>query len=203
MCRSIHAWLWSKFGMVVLGAGLVVWADTGALAAPNLVQDGSFETLGLDWNFENDGDGLVNYTLDDYRTGVSSLYFGAIASPDTVTQTISTIVNATYEISFFLKGSIPNAGQMTVKFGSTLLAEIGAGEIGTSFTKFSYQAMATSTSTVLSFSGMGDGFAGNLYLDDVSVTEAAVVPVPGPELGAGVPLALIALWGAARSRRRR
>jgi hypothetical protein len=92
-------------------------------------------------------------------------------SLNTITQTLTTVTGQTYSISFWVFGEQPNLLQVT--FGGSTLFDGTAPTTG-DYVQFSFVSTATSTSTVLAFSGQRT-VRGVELLDDVSVS---AVPEP-------------------------
>ena len=97
---------------------------------------------------------------------------------NTITQTLTTVIGQTYTISYFVAGTNPNFLEVTFG-GSTLFSGTsptnGVGS-PSDYVQYTFNSTATSTSTVLAFSGQRTVQGGTL-LDDVSVT-ASSVPEP-------------------------
>jgi len=110
---------------------------------------------------------------------------------NTISQTLTTVVGQSYDISYWIFGDHPNLLQVTFG-GSTLFS--GTAPASSTYVQYSFVSTATSTSTVLAFSGQRT-VAGVELLDDVSVTAA---PEPATWL-----LAFAALSGLAAMRRHR
>lgn len=109
-----------------------------------------------------------------------------------IEQALTTIANQSYTLSFALSSNGgPYANGVSIFWDGNLVSTESSPAFGT-WTVVSFNVTATTTSTLLSFVGNIDGFAGTL-LDAVSVDA-----VPAPGAGA---LALLEL--AAMSRRRR
>jgi hypothetical protein len=113
---------------------------------------------------------------------------------NTMTQTLTTTIGETYTVSYWVASDHPNLLQVT--FGGSTLFDGTAPTTGGSYVEYSYNSVATSTSTILTFSGRRTS-GGVTLLDDVSVTAEGGAPEPATWLLAAAPLI-----GLAVSRRR-
>jgi hypothetical protein len=137
-----------------MGDGWVVTAGTGAIC-------------------NNSGAGCGN--AGDAHTGTQMAFLDWSTTLNTITQTLSTVVGQTYEVSYWVADGQPNFLQVT--FGGSTLFDGTAPTSGVSpgdYVEYTFDVTATSTSTVLAFSGQRTEGGGTL-LDDVSV---AAVPEP-------------------------
>jgi len=103
--------------------------------------------------------------------GTTQAYFSDLdANATTLSQTLTTVVGTTYIVSFYLAQDTavvsPYSNEFSVSFGSTSLASLTAVAVEP-YTLYQYTAIATSTSTVLSFTIGND--LGEFLLDDISV----------------------------------
>jgi hypothetical protein len=166
-----------KTKLAVVG---VVLALSSVNAHAELVQNGGFETGNLTgWTLT-----AVNPLFDSVTTisalvhsGTFGLSFGAVAPPDTLSQTLSTTAGTAYDISFWvnIRGSPPNVVSLTFD-GITLSDQTNFSTVG--FQQFAFTATASTNSTLLAFGLEQDsGFSG---LDDISVTPHVAGAVPEP-----------------------
>ena len=156
-----------------MGDGWVVTAGTGAIC-------------------NNSGAGCGN--AGDAHTGSQMAFLDWSTTPNTIAQTLSTVVGQTYEISYWVADGEPNF--LKVTFGGSTLFDGTAPTSGVSpgdYVHYTFDETATSTSTVLAFSGQRTVGGGTL-LDDVSVSQ---VPEPATLL-----LTSVALLGLALLRQR-
>lgn len=135
-----------------------------------------------------------------------------------VFQDLATIVGQTYKLEFAFSprpqnhalspilswGTTQNI--LNVKWGSTLvdtLSASGAGLTDTAWKVFTYNLLATSTTTRLSFdnlTGISDTYG--TYLDNVSVTAGSGTTVPVPEPATMVGLLAVGAFGLVSLRKR-
>jgi hypothetical protein len=110
---------------------------------------------------------------------------------DTTTQTLTTVIGQDYAISYWVAGS--EANFLEVTFGGSTLFDGTAPTNGVAsssdYAQYVFDATATSTSTVLAFSGQRT-VGGEILLDDVSVT---ATPEPFTLLLTGPCLVAVAL----------
>jgi hypothetical protein len=223
--------------LVATAAALI--GGSGTALASNIVSDPGFESAApgaaspstvyfdsgtsIDGGIWNVTQGIVGVDTDNFYVfdGDKSLYLSgglgeSQSGPDSVSQTLTTVIGETYTIGFWADADVPN--DFSVTFGGVAVtgaptsitingypsSEPGgnAGE----FVFYSGTATATSTSTDLVFTADGTPVPGSgvtVELDDVSVSPAATAtpePATLPLLGIG---ALILCARAARYRRQR
>lgn len=190
----------------------VLFLATAALAQANIVSDPGFESAGLSCNFVSGGytgniDGSWSATqgtisICDSADGLGAVphsgeqfaYLDFASTVNTLSQTLTTTPGQEYEITFWLADTYANP--VAVYFGADAFygsAPRTVSQVRATTRRSPYTLLATSTSTVLSFSGYySDGFG--TLLDDVSVSP---VPEPGT-LG----IAAVALLGVFIARKR-
>ena len=142
-------------------------------AHANLVTNGGFETNDLTgWTLTPGVNPLTGVDNFSPHSGLYAASFGAYQSADTIAQSLNTLTNETYDLSFWLSNTDTlHSNTFEVWWGGTLLQSwINAGHF--SYSQFNYQVTASSTSTTLEFKGFNDD--GYYRLDDVSVPEPEV-----------------------------
>jgi hypothetical protein len=163
-------------------AGAVVQAS-----ASSIVLDGGFESgtpnsytgpMGDGWVVTT-GTGAICNDISDAgcgsagvaHTGDQMAFLDWSTTLDTTTQTLTTVVGQDYTISYWVAGS--KANFLDVTFGGSTLFDATAPTNGVDssgdYVQYVFDATATSTSTVLAFSGERT-IGGEILLDDVSVT---------------------------------
>jgi hypothetical protein len=125
----------------------------------------------------------------------------------TISQTVSTVVGATYHLDFQggtygYNGSAPTLVVSAAGTSSSYLLPSGAPLSG-NWTAYGFDFTATGTSTQVSFGGSGGGNTTTYYLGvDNAVLELVSLPVPEPGRGALLLLGLVLPWAVARRRLR-
>jgi len=191
---------------VSLLAAMLVGAAVQASAA-NIVADPGFEdgiassytgAMGDGWVVTAGTGAICNVSgagcgnVGPAHTGTQMAFLDWSNTLNTTTQTLTTVVGQSYTISYWVLDQ--QANLLNVTFGSSTLFNGTAPTIG-DYVQFTFNATATSTSTVLAFSGQRTTGRGGSLLDDVSVSAA---PEPATCL-----LTSVALIGLGALRRRR
>jgi hypothetical protein len=187
-----------------------VWLLTAILAgaaiqvyATNIVSDPSFESgtpssytgaMGDGWVVTAGTGAICNDitsagcgSAGSAHTGNQMAFLDWSNTFDTTTQTLTTVIGQTYTIDYFVASADSNL--LEVMFGGSTLfngtAPTGGVASPSDYVEYTFNAAATSTSTVLAFSGERTTGSGEILLDDVSVT---AVPEPASWLLSAVPL---------------
>jgi hypothetical protein len=192
--------------MATMMAGAVVQASASNIVAdpgfesgtPNsytgAVGDGWVVTAGTAAICNNSGAGCGSAGFA--HTGTQMAFLDWSDTFDTITQTLTTVIGQTYTISYFVAGSQPNFLEVT--FGGSTLFNGTAPTNGvgspSDYVQYTFDSTATSTSTVLAFSGQRT-MGGEILLDDVGVT---ATPEPSALLLTGFCLAAMVLRRAVR-----
>lgn len=174
--------------LIRFGCWLILWVQP---AAAQVVMNGDFEAGDLSsWTQFGDTtfSGVDSINVNN---GLFSATFGpADPAGGGITQDLATVIGQSYLISYFLSsaGGAPNSFQADFG-GTTIQTLMDASDFG--FTQFSFLAVATATTTPLSFTFYSVPGAWNL--DDVTIS---AVSNAAPELsvqGAHLPLAAACL----------
>jgi hypothetical protein len=170
--------------------------------AQNLVQNPSFEsnTNGGSTDFWSRSAGSFTGYAGNAHTGNFSAYFGngSISGSGIISQSIATTPMTDYLVSFFLLNSGGPSNDFLATFGGqVVLALHDVNAFG--YTEYSATITATSTDSVLAFSG-GSGPAA-FQVDDVSV-QSAPAPIPGTGIISSAAGLIFAFGAVIRNRRR-
>ena len=181
--KTKRVWLLAAMlaGAVVQGNAANIVADPGFEngtpgSYTGAMGDGWVVTAGTGAICNNSGAGCGSAGVA--HTGTQMAFLDWSNTFDTITQTLTTVIGQTYTISYFVAGTQPNFLEVTFG-GSTLFNGTsptnGVGS-ASDYVQYAFNSTATSTSTVLAFSGQRT-VGGEILLDDVSVT-ASSVPEP-------------------------
>lgn len=137
-----------------MGDGWVVTAGTGAIC-------------------NNSGAGCGSAGVA--HTGTQMAFLDWSNTFNTITQTLPTVVGQTYSISYFVAGTQPNFLEVTFGGSTLFIGTSPSNGVGSpsDYVQYTFNSTATSTSTVLAFSGQRT-VGGEILLDDVSVTASSV-----------------------------
>lgn len=168
----------------------------------NIVTNCGFETgFFTGWTLSNtNATSVESFGFDEGPN--SGSYFAAlgnVGTNGTVSQTLSTVIGQTYDISFWLASDGGTPSDFSASFGSTVLLSL-TNTPATAYVQYSFVDVATSTSTVLTFTERNDpSYWG---LDDVSVVQTGIsTPEPGVPLLLSISLVGLAVlaWKLDRS----
>ena len=199
MTRNGHgAWL---FATMLVGAAVQASAGT-------IVTDSGFESgvpgsytgaMGDGWVVTGGIGAICNVSgagcgnAGPAHTGTQMAFLDWSNTLNTTTQTLTTVTGQTYTISYWVFDVQPNL--LSATFGNSTLFD-GTAPTSGDYVQFTFHATATSTSTVLAFSGQRTTGRGGSLLDDVSVTAS---DVPEPATWFLTPMTLLGL-GVLRGR---
>ena len=141
-------------------------------APPNLVTNGSFETDSFTgWTLGGNDAGAQIVIDGRAEQGNYAAEMGSVGSNGSISQAISTTPGQEYQLTFWLandpNGAAATPNDFTAKWnGTTLLSLTNAPQQG--YTEYTYDVVATSSSTTLEFDARQDPSFWNL--DNISVT---------------------------------
>ena len=177
--------------LLSLLAATAARADTCNGVTNNLIQNCGFETgtfsgyggtstanvfSGIDT-----GDPLA-IGITPYQ-GTFEAYLGSTRNLDDLTQVLSTVAGQTYQIEFALLNDTtpvtPYTNSFTATFGTNTLLNL-VNTTGDPYQLYTFEAVAASTSTALTFSSQNQ--TGDFELDSLSVSPVATTPEPSSAL---------------------
>jgi hypothetical protein len=186
-------------GLIALAALVALGVAAAHPAhAQNLVANGDFETGDFTgWTHTDDNLLRLGNNSDEAHTGQYSVWFGS-SVVDTLSQTIATQPGSSYVLMFWAYSTANTDYSFTASFGSQTLVSgtLPFGSNKTAYTQFSFPVTATTSSSLLQFTGYNN--PGNDFLDDVSVVAA-----PEPSQYASLGLGVLSLAGLVLKARRR
>jgi len=178
--------------LLVIAALAVLVCSAPMTFAQNLITNGSFETgdfTGWTTGGNFGATGVTSGPFYDYsgaEDGQFYTYMGPVGSDATLSQTLTTVAGAQYNISFWFASVGDNPSDFSVSWDGTQLLSLSNPNTGSNYTQYTYTGVGTGSDT-LTFSFRDD--PGYTALDNVSVTQAApTAPEPSTFLllGTGI-----------------
>jgi hypothetical protein len=164
-------------GLIALCSALA----TAGSAKADLVVNGGFEMGDLTGWTSTGGNSVTNNPAF-VHSGSYGLSYGAVGSPSFLYQDIASVAGQDYTFSFYQKTLAGTPNEFEAFFDGVKLLDLVNSPIASDFTYYSFNVVATSSSTEIRFGLRQD--PAYSALDDVSVTPSAV-PEPASLLGYG------------------
>lgn len=179
--------------MRTLAAAALIATSSLAIAGPNLIVNGDFESGDTGWQKgDNMTIGLVSTTDRGKSAGTGCIGPECLELPNyaSLNQTIHTSVGKTYEFSFWVAEYLGSPSGFAVYWDGNLIERvtdpannsltfIGNNVFEGTWTQFTYKGLvASSASTGIELRGRHD--PGGLHIDDISVVEETATDIPEP-----------------------
>jgi hypothetical protein len=172
-----------------------------ARARADFLVNGGFETGNFSGWSPSGNPAFTFVSSSNPYSGTYAAWLGPVGSLGYLSQTVATTPGTSYDLQFVLGNSGPKANEFLVTLGgTTVFDQVNMTNQG--YTSYQFTVTATSSSTLLQFGFRND--PGFFFLDNVSLTNSAVVSGVAPEPSGLTLLAVgFAVLGGQAWRRRR
>jgi hypothetical protein len=178
-------------------AMLMSLASASAMASPELVTNGDFQSYGSGWTSNMSfGDFGIN-SSGGVETGcVGHACVSTIGQGAYFGQTIVTEIGATYDLSLWVAETSGGTSELSVFWNGKLVSDLinpANNTYGTGFVNYIFHGLTASALTT-AFEVHGRQDPAGMYFDDISVMQSgSAVPEPGSVALLGLGLAAAAL----------
>jgi hypothetical protein len=161
----------SGSGTTIAQGGVVFGSAPGG----NLVTNGGFETGDLSGWTNSGNAGFTTVASDHVHSGAYATDLGPVGSDGSLRQNIATIAGEHYTLDFWLANDGGSPNDFSVSWNSSTLPPFPLVNANSqTYTEYTYNLIATGTSTPLEFDFRQD--PAYWHLDDISVTAQASIP---------------------------
>lgn len=183
-----HTLVWHSQQRASYYNSLVGGGGGGSSAAPNLIENGGFETvatngdIALGWQALNGATQFAIASGTHVNAGTKALQAnvpagGANYNTQIITRTaIPVTAGKTYTFSYFIKGASAQNVQFEIRQSDGTVNYQGGKAVTTAYSKITYAYTVPAGVTSAQFAFDLGGTANTIYIDDVSLVDANYVP---------------------------